>query len=104
MIKEIVSDEFIQYKTGFVAGKEKLIEFTKLGVGLDFQKEEDVTPLWYRFGYLDGNTYFSDVILSGKDILSIRVSSVIKELFMNRVIAFNKETGEKISMGSFQLR
>ena len=102
-MKEIVSDEFIQYKTGFLAGKEKLIEFTRLGVALDFHKEE-VMPLWYRFGYLDAITYFSEVFQAGEDILSIRISSVIKELFMNRVIAFNKETGEEISMGSFRLR
>ena len=47
-MEEIVSNVFIQYKTGFVAGKEKIVKFTKLGVPLDLSTEEDVMSLWYR--------------------------------------------------------
>lgn len=42
LMEEIVSNVFIQYKTGFVAGKEKIVKFTKLGVPLDLSTEEDV--------------------------------------------------------------
>ena len=41
-MEEIVSDVFIQYKSGFIAGKEKIVEFTRLGVPLDLHKEEDL--------------------------------------------------------------
>ena len=100
-MEEIVGDVFIQYKSGFIAGKEKIVEFTRLGVPLDLHKEEDGMSLWYRFGYEDATTYFSEALFEGKDILTIRVSSIIKDLFVNRVLLFNKETGREISMGSF---
>ncbi len=101
---EIITNEFIQYKTGFSNGKNDFIEFTKLGkqIHLDNQ-EEKVTTEWYDFGYKDAIEFFSEAMNHSIDITTIRIKDVVKEQYIKRVILQNSENQKKTPMSTFRM-
>ncbi|MCI8466798.1 MAG: hypothetical protein HFI08_01185 [Bacilli bacterium] len=101
---EFITNELIQYKTGFTKGKNDVIELAKLGKKINlFDIEEIEMTLWYRYGYYDAIEYFTKIWQNNEDITSIRVRDVVKTCFANRLILHNKEQKENIPMTTFKL-
>lgn len=108
-MKEIITNEFIRYKDGFIDGKWELIEAFQLGKIIDLNKdEEDLVDYWYNLGYEDGIQYFANLLDEDKyiDLDKINIVSTVKENFCNRVIQYNEvnqESGKQIPIGKFKL-
>lgn len=103
-MENLNTNEFIEYKTGFIDGKHKVIELIKIGKIINFEKECDFKfPLFYEFGYRDGIEFFSNQILNDIDLSSIRTRDVIKELFIKRVIKYNSENNKEVPINKFRI-
>ena len=103
-MKDINTNEFIEYKTGFIDGKHKVIELIKLGKMINFEKKDDFKlPLFYEFGYKDGIEFYSNQVFNNKDILNIRIRDVIKDLFIKRVIEYNSENDKELPINKFRI-
>lgn len=103
-MEEQITNELIQYKTGFIAGKNDIIELAKLGKVINLNELEKTSSTeWYDFGYQDSIDYFSNQLSKNNDILTIRVSNIVKELFTKRVIEYNSKKGQEIPMSTFKI-
>lgn len=102
-MQEEITNELIQYKTGFVEGKNEVIELTRLGKTITFDKEEPQSTEWYEFGYRDAVEYFCDLMSKNVDIATVRVREVVKELFAQRVIKYNSEKVEEVPISTFRI-
>ncbi len=104
---EIITDEFIQYKTGFLSGKNEIIEAFTLGKVMDFNRKDAYflqEETWYYYGFLDGFTYFSDLIDEGKlDLEKLNTRKIVKECFTNRVMQENQRVDKEIPIGKFRM-
>ncbi len=106
-MKEIITDEFIQYKTGFLSGKNEIVESFKLGKVIDLNKEKTYflqENNWCSYGFLDGFTYFTNLIDNNElDLEKLNMRKIVKECFINRVIQMNQIQGNEISIGKFRM-
>jgi len=103
-MEEIITNELIQYKSGFCAGKNEIVELIRLGKIIDFNNMvNDESTQWYDFGYRDAIEYFSNMIEKNIDITTIRVRDVIKELFSKRVIMYNQENKKEVPISTFKI-
>ncbi len=102
-MEEIITNEFLQYKAGFINGKNDVIEFTRLGKIIDLKEKTKIKSItWYSFGYQDAIEYYLKILDKSVDIVTIRVKDVIKESFSKRVLEYNLNKGTDISMGIFK--
>lgn len=106
-MEEIIGNEFIEYKTGFIAGKSEIIEAISLGKIMNLNDNEDKfeeDDSWYTHGFNDGFNYFSNLINKNKlDLENINTRGIIKECFTKRVIDANKKENSQIPIGKFRL-
>ena len=105
-MKTIITDEWIQYKSGFISGKKAIVEAFKLGKILNLNEEstEEIQATWYAFGFQDGFAYFSKLIDDNMlDLANINTKEIIVEAFKKRVIEYNQEKQEEISIGKFRM-
>lgn len=103
-MEEIITNELIQYKTGFIHGKNDFLEFTRLGKVIDLEvKEAEATPEWYAFGYQDAIEFFSNATNQNVDIATIRVKEVIKEQYLKRVMLYNSENQKETPISTFRM-
>lgn len=104
IMQEEITNELIQYKTGFMGGKNEVVELTRLGKTITFDKEENPQSTeWYEFGYRDAVEYFCDLISKNVDIAAVRVRDVVKELFAQRVIKYNSEKEKEVPISTFRI-
>ena len=94
-MEQIITDELIHYKTGFLDGKNKVLESAKIGSVIKLNDEDGKieSSMWYEKGYYDGFEYFSTLFDEGKSLyLDVEEKNkLIKECFSKRVIESNKE-------------
>ncbi len=108
-MKEIITNEFIQYKSGFLDGEYEILIAYKLGKIITLNQKEGqelnfLEDSWYRDGYQDGLSYFSGLIDNQTlDLESINTKEIIKQCFTNRVMIKNQEQHQKIPIGKFRL-
>ncbi len=105
-MKEIITNEFIAYKAGFIAGKDEIIENYKLGqiIKLNEEKEAEETKNWYTYGYEDGIHYYGELIDNQSlDLEKMNTKAAVKECFAERVIRMNAEEGKEIPIGKFRI-
>ncbi len=104
-MKEIISDEFIRYKSGFISGKNEVIELFKLGKLINLNKKnENRTLSWYDYGFEDGFKYFFTLFKDNNfklDDINMRI--LVKESFLKRVIKINQSGDKKISVSKFKM-
>lgn len=104
-MKEIISDEFIRYKSGFISGKNEVIELFKLGKLINLNKKnENRTLSWYDYGFEDGFKYFFTLFNDNNfklDDINMRI--LVKESFLKRVIKINQSGDKKISVSKFKM-
>lgn len=104
-MEEIMTNELIQYKAGFIDGKNEIIELTRLGKIIDFNNQVAKTSTdWYDFGYKDAIDYFSDMVNKNMDIANIRVRDIVKDLFSKRVIMYNSLKKQEIPISTFKIK
>lgn len=103
-MEEIITNELIQYKTGFVQGKNDLVELTKLGKYIDINTQETNMPsLWYAYGYQDAISYFSNKLKNHEEINNLRVRDILKTCFAKRVLMHNAKNHEEKPVSTFKL-
>lgn len=104
-MKEIISDEFIRYKSGFISGKNEVIELFKLGKLINLNKKnENRTLSWYDYGFEDGFKYFFTLFKDNNfklDDINMRI--LVKESFLKRVIKINQSGDKKILVSKFKM-
>lgn len=105
-MKEIITNELIQYKTGFIDGKNEIVDAFKLGKVIRFEeeKEREEKESWYKYGYEDGFNYFSNLINNNKlDLNNTNTKEIIKNHFAERVLKINQEQGREIPTIKFRI-
>lgn len=106
MMKEIITDEFLQYKTGFISGKGIAVEIYKLGKMMDFNKinQPENDKNWYFYGKLDGTKYFLEkFLLPDFDLATVNTKEVVTEKFVERVTEMNQNEASSIPIGKFRM-
>ena len=107
-MKEIITNEFIQYKSGFIAGKTEIIEAYKLGKMISLnqneqEQEQENLDSWYQDGYQDGFSYFSMLIDNQTlNLETINTKEIIKQCFTKRVTMKNQEQHQETPIGKFK--
>jgi len=110
MMDEMITNEFIAYKSGFTDGKSEIITQIFENEGMDifvkeaFSKEEES---WYSKGYNDGYNYYMNEYLRTKEfpVEESRTyeNEVLKNCFAKRVVDFNKDTGKEVPVVKFRI-
>lgn len=106
-MQNIITNEFLEYKRGFVDGKHEIVEAFKIGKIITLNQDSVDTftsSIWYKYGFEDGFTYFSSLIDNGTlDLERIDTKSITKSCFAERVIKVNQEEGKEIPIGTFKI-
>ena len=106
-MKEIITNELIQYETGFIDGKFEIIEAFKLGKIMDLNESrlsEEMEESWYNYGYQDGFNYFSDLIDNNSlDLENINTKKIMQECFTKKVIEINSKQNKSIPISKFRI-
>lgn len=96
--EEIITDEFLNYKKGFVNGKSDfLTSITSNTILENFSNNED----WDSIGYEDGfnlylDYYIENNVIPIELILGEEAYQIIKVSFIERVIEYNQNAIENI--------
>lgn len=109
-MEDIITNEFIAYKSGFVDGKCEILTQIVENEGMDifvkesFSNEEES---WYSYGYDDGYKYYLNEYLKTKNIpleeSRKKENAALKDCFVKRVAEFNKETNKEVPMAKFRI-
>ena len=106
-MEEIITNELIRYKAGFIDAKGRIIADYAVGKVFNLNKKEDeneVIDVWYSYGYEDSLNYFSKLIDENKlDLENINTKEIMKECFTKRVLKINKEEVKEIPAGKFRM-
>lgn len=104
-MKEIITDEFIRYKSGFISGKNEVIELFKLGKLVNLNKKTENRILsWHDYGFEDGFEYFFTLFKNNNfNLDDINMRKLVKESFLKRVIKINQSGDKKISVSKFKM-
>lgn len=105
-MQQIITNEFIQYKSGFIVGKHAIIEAFKLGKIFSLQEESESIDdtSWYGAGYVDGVACFSKFIDDNcLNLEEIDTQRCLREGFTNRVLKKNEDGKEQIPIGKFKI-
>ena len=105
-MKELITEEFIHYKSGFLAGKSEIVESFLLGKVINLGKDEQTVKSsdWYQMGYQDGFAYFCKLIDENKlNLENMNPKNIIQVCFSERVIKQNQKEGIEIPIGKFKL-
>ena len=108
-MKEIITKEFIQYKSGFLAGKSEILTAYKLGKIITIKQKENQEPKvlensWYHEGYQDGCDYFSILIDNQNlNLETINTKDIVKQCFIHRAMIKNQEQQQETPIGKFKL-
>ncbi len=109
-MEEIITNEFIAYKSGFISGKHKVLEFLttndieNLMLDPDNPQEEN----WFSYGYQDCLQYFLNSYLQNKMVVSTLLNKetfleILRENFTKKVLQYNEENHTNISVGKYKL-
>lgn len=106
-MKKIITDEFIAYKSGFLDGKQDFYKQV-LEDSLVYEpilKEDDD---WYSKGYNDGYNYILELFLNNnrpslEALQSMVDKKIIDNKFVDRVLAYNKDSDLMVSIGKFRM-
>lgn len=104
-MEEIITDEFIRYKSGFISGKNEVIELFKLGKLVNLNKKTENRILsWHDYGFEDGFEYFFTLFKNNNfNFDDINMRKLVKESFLKRVIKINQSGDKKISVSKFKM-
>lgn len=106
-MQEIITNELIRYKAGFIDAKGRILVNYKVGKVIELNKieeENDVIDVWYSYGYEDSLNYFSKLIDENKlDLENIKTNEIVKECFIKRVLKVNKDEGKEIPAVKFRM-
>lgn len=109
-MEKIITNEFISYKSGFLSGKQQIVESFKLGKIINLNKEaekEDLDNLsfWYDLGYEDGLRWYSNIIFKDSNwyIKREQLNEIILECFGARVQTINEQEDLQIPVFKFRI-
>ncbi len=107
-MEEIIQNEFIAYKAGFIDGEgDALLQIHEANGDNVFLKENFSTDeTWYSRGYDDGfNTSIRKYLRTKKMPVmnKEKTNKKIKEFFAIRIIAFNQNNNKMIPVAKFRI-
>lgn len=106
-MEEIITNELIRYKAGFIDAKGRILADYGVGKLINLNKieeENEVFDVWYSYGYEDAISYFSKLIDENKlDLKNIKTKEIIKVCFTKKVLQVNREQGKEIPAGKFRM-
>ena len=109
-MEEIITNEFIAYKAGFVDGKCELITQVFENEGTDdFVKETftDEEESWYSRGYEDGYDYYLNEYLQTREMpvneSRTKENEVLKNCFAKRIVDFNQSNNKEVPVAKFRI-
>ncbi len=102
-MKEIITNEFIAYKSGFIQGHSELMEAIKCGKLIDLNAKEERLDNWYTYGEEDAINYYGKRIDDKIELDQINTKEAVRECFSERVIRINEEQGKEIPIGKFRI-
>ena len=106
-MQEIITNELIRYKAGFIDAKGRILVNYKVGKVIELNKieeENDVIDVWYSYGYEDAVIYFSKLIDENKlNLENIKTNEIVKECFTERVLKVNEENKKEIPAVKFRM-
>ena len=91
---EVLADNFLAYKDGFMEAKERIIMNYKFGKAIDLDNMSNGlnSNEWHDYGYKDGIAYFLPLIESRRlDLTGRHELEYMQDNFSQRVIAVNEE-------------
>ncbi len=100
-MKEIITDEWIAYKSGFLGAKQELSENIYFGEADIFERETLGEETWFSRGYEDCYQYFEkksveEPITTDMLCNSEEIAKIMKECFTKRVSQINQKEGTAI--------
>lgn len=96
--EEIVTDVFVDYKVGFVNGKNDILN---LIIGnISFEEFSDIED-WYSMGYEDGYAFYLEYYkMTGQIPIEFLVGSkawqIVKDSFLSRVTEYNRKNNKSV--------
>jgi len=104
-MEEIITDEFIRYKAGFIQGRCDLIEAVVIGKMINLSKKEEVKEEnWFTYGEEDALKYYGKLIdTNNLDLEKENTRQAVKECFAERVIRMNEEQEKEVPIGKFRI-
>lgn len=103
--EEMVMEEFLEYKYGFINGKNSYLNLVRYGV--TFMESVD-TNNWYGMGYEDGYVFYSecgalDSSIPDSFIVGEDVEIIIKDNFADRIIDYNMRNNTCVPMVRYKM-
>ena len=92
VIEEMVTDEFFNYRNGFINGKDRIINDIMTNNFSNIFLEE---INWYSIGFMDGFNYYYDYYVEhgyvpNNLIKSSVCNEIAREFFIERLIEYNE--------------
>ncbi len=91
---EVLANNFLAYKEGFMEAKKSILMNYKFGktIDLDSMSNGLNSNEWHDYGYKDGIAYFLPLIVSKRlDVMDNHELEYIQDNYSQRVIAVNEE-------------
>ena len=102
-MQNMITDEFIRYKSGFMLGKHQAIEMIKMGIRTDLSDDSNNNDEWSNYGFEDGFEYYFDQINKEVPFDNINTREIIEKKFYERVEKVNKESNKEIPVSRFRI-
>ena len=102
-MKEIITDEFIRYKAGFINGKNSIIEMFIIGNEITFEDNEINEDTWYGYGYSDACNYYSEQIKNNVSLEDFNTKEDLNDCFYKRVSIVNSKENKEIPIAKFRI-
>lgn len=88
---EVSEFSFLSYKKAFIAAREEIIKYYRLGREPYFE-EKNSEDIWQYYGYHDGFNYYATLIKTrGFDLEGTHSIDEIQDCFQKRIKALNEE-------------
>lgn len=106
-MKKIITNEFIQYKAGFLDGKTQVLK-NILNLSDSFLGKDGLEDGWYQWGYEDGfsfymKTYLKDLEIKEQFYERKFLAQLLEHCYAQRVMRINEEYKNEVAISKFYL-
>lgn len=104
-MEEIITDEYIRFKAGFLDGKQEVFRVFALGGQIyldDLYDSRECLDEWYSRGFKCGiDTFYG--IIEEQSKSDVNTQELIKKSFTEEVVKLNQEEKQNIPIGKFKM-
>lgn len=109
-MEEIITNELIAYKSGFISGKHNVLELlmTNNIDAIELASDDLQEDNWFSYGYQDClqyflNSYLQNKMIAPKLLAQETFQEILRECFTKRVLQYNQENNTAISVTKYKL-